>query len=138
MMQYYFLLFLQLYLIIQLFMLVKLFWRTSAEVASPVTKESEIVQLRHYGHSEELRESLFLHFSPIIHELCSHVRLSDKHIIHCLCRYLGVPTATIAYCLHTTVRSLSKDKTRLQQKLPENYAVILLGNGNRRGRPKSL
>ena len=108
------------------------------ELFSLEVKESEIVQLRHYGHSEELRESLFLHFSPIIHELCSHVRLSDKHIIHCLCRYLGVPTATIAYCLHTTVRSLSKDKTRLQQKLPENYAVILLGNGNRRGRPKSL
>lgn len=108
------------------------------ELFSLQVKESEIVQLHYYGHSEELRESLFLHFSPIIHELCRYVRLSDKHIIHCLCRYLGVPTATIAYCLHTTVRSLSKDKTRLQQKLPENYAAILLGNSVRRGRPKSL
>ena len=108
------------------------------ELFSLQIKESEIVQLHHYTRSEELRESLFLHFSPIIRELCSHVRLSDKHIIHCLCRYLGVPTATIAYCLHTTVRSLSKDKTRLQQKLPENYAAILLGHSGKRGRPKSL
>ena len=96
------------------------------------------MQLHHYTRSEELREGMFVHFEPVIRELCAHVRLSDKHIIHCLCRYLGIPTATIAYCLHTTVRSLSKDKTRLQQKLSENYAVVLLGNGCRRGRPKSL
>ena len=108
------------------------------ELFSLQIKASEIVQLHHYTRSEELRESLFLHFSPIIRELCSHIRLSDKHIIHCLCRYLDVPTATIAYCLHTTVRSLSKDKTRLQQKLPETYAAILLGHGGKRGRPKSL
>ena len=108
------------------------------ELFSIHIKESEIMQFHHYTRSEELREGLFVHFEPIIRELCAHVRLSDKHIIHCLCRYLGIPTATIAYCLHTTVRSLSKDKTRLQQKLPENYAVALLGNGCRRGRPKSL
>ena len=108
------------------------------ELFSLQIKASEIVQLHYYTRSEELRESLFLHFSPIIRELCNHVRLSDKHIIHCLCRYLGVPTATIAYCLHTTVRSLSKDKTRLQQKLPETYAAILLGHSGKRGRPKSL
>lgn len=108
------------------------------ELFSIQIKEAEIMQLHRYSHSEELREGLFTYFEPVIRELCAHVRLSDKHIIHCLCRYLGIPTATIAYCLHTTVRSLSKDKTRLKQKLPENYAVILLGNGNRRGRPKSL
>ncbi len=108
------------------------------ELFSLQIKASEIVQLHYYTRSEELRESLFLHFSPIIRELCNHVRLSDKHIIHCLCRYLDVPTATIAYCLHTTVRSLSKDKTRLQQKLPETYAAILLGHSGKRGRPKSL
>lgn len=108
------------------------------ELFSLQIKASEIVQLHYYTRSEELRESLFLHFSPIIRELCNHVRLSDKHIIHCLCRYLGVPTATIAYCLHTTVRSLSKDKTRLLQKLPETYAAILLGHSGKRGRPKSL
>ena len=108
------------------------------ELFSIHIKEAEIMQLHHYTRSEELREGMFVHFEPVIRELCAHVRLSDKHIIHCLCRYLGIPTATIAYCLHTTVRSLSKDKTRLQQKLPENYAVVLLGNGCRRGRPKSL
>lgn len=107
------------------------------ELFSLQIKESEVVQLHHYTHFEELRESLFVYFEPVIHELCTHVRLSDKHVIHCLCRYLGIPTATIAYCLHTTVRSLSKDKTRLQQKLPQNYALILLGNSNKRGRPKS-
>lgn len=108
------------------------------ELFSIHIKEAEIMQLHHYTRSEELREGMFVHFEPVIRELCAHVRLSDKHIIHCLCRYLGIPTATIAYCLHTTVRSLSKDKTRLQQKLSENYAVVLLGNGCRRGRPKSL
>ena len=108
------------------------------ELFSLQVKESELVQLHHYPHSDELRKSLFVHFEPVIRELCAHVRLSDKHIIHCLCRYLGIPTATIAHCLHTTVRSLSKDKTRLLQKLPENYATTLLGNSSRRGRPKSL
>ena len=108
------------------------------ELFSIQVKEAEIMQLHHYARSEELREGMFVHFEPVIRGLCAHVRLSDKHIIHCLCRYLGVPTATIAYCLHTTVRSLSKEKTRLQQKLPLDYATVLLNNGKRRGRPKSL